>query len=362
MQAHMAGGPQHVVVEGGGALRAQAVALDQALHHRTAGQVGHRQRQAVFQGDVHAVAGGGAQHQGLHRDAGFQLAGGGVQVCLAYVEDGGGIMQRAGLAADGEHLALFLVHHRNQWDGHRPRIEHQGATLRVQRATDMLALPGRVADGQAQRIAQDVVGEHRDHLVVALHRGAGADAVGIGAGARAHAIELGGVARGHRARVVGQGEQVVARLGVVAHHAPDAVPVALDGRVHVVQVVGGLIAGVAGHHRHRGDEAHLLGDADHLRSPPAGVAAVAEAGARMQPLHAVQGDVVLFLMATGMHAQAHVVAGVGAQHRREGIARQVAAAIDVRREAGAGAGRPGGRTDGAGCQVQRRDGPVGAGL
>ncbi|MCY1412384.1 hypothetical protein D9M71_277870 [compost metagenome] len=82
----------------------------------------------------------------------------------------------------------------------------------------------------------------------------------------------------------------------------------------------------------------------------------------MQPLDPVQGDVVLLLMAAGVHPHAHVVAGVGPQHRREGVTRHVASVVDVRREAGAGAGRPGSRADGAGCQVQRRDGPVGAGL
>ncbi|MNZ68917.1 hypothetical protein D3C78_871960 [compost metagenome] len=76
----------------------------------------------------------------------------------------------------------------------------------------------------------------------------------------------------------------------------------------------------------------------------------------------MDGDVVLLLVAAGMHPQPHVVARVGAQHRRERVARQGVGHVDVRRESGDPAGRAARLTDLAGRQVERRDGAVGAAL
>src|SRR4029078_2478654 len=51
-------------------------------------------RELVAKGQRDALAGPGAQHQGLDGHGGEQLAAG-VEIAGAYVEDGGGIAQRA---------------------------------------------------------------------------------------------------------------------------------------------------------------------------------------------------------------------------------------------------------------------------
>ncbi|MNR29601.1 hypothetical protein D3C85_1469980 [compost metagenome] len=112
-------------------------------------------------------------------------------------------MQRAGLPTDGEGLAIFGVEDGHQRHVDRPRVVDQGATLWIERPTHMLAGSRRVADGQAQRVGEDVVGQGRDHLVVTLHGRPGADAIGVGAGARAHAIEVHRIACRHWFRIVG---------------------------------------------------------------------------------------------------------------------------------------------------------------
>ncbi|MNO71504.1 hypothetical protein D3C76_624220 [compost metagenome] len=225
----------------------------------------------------------------------------------------------------------------------------------------MLAGTCGIADGQAQRVAENIVGQGRDDLIVALHRRPGTDAGGVGAVAWADAIESHGIACRHRLGIVRQGEQVVTAGGVVAHDAPHAAPEPFHGRIHGVQVVarGGRRTG---HHRHRCHEAQLLGDADHLRGAPPRVGAVAKAGAALQPFDPVHGDVVLLLMAAGMHAQPYVVTRVGPQQRCERVARLTAEAVDVGREQCGATGWPGRRGDGRRCQVQRRDGAVGTAL
>ncbi|MNX53456.1 hypothetical protein D3C86_841520 [compost metagenome] len=361
MQADMARWPQQVVVEGGRAHAVVAVTLGQALHDRGLGQVGHHARQTVFQGDVDAVTGRRTQDQRFDRHTGFQLAGDRIEIALAYIQDRGRVMQRPALPADGEGLAIFKIGHCDLRNAHWPRVQHQGAARRFQRPADMLAETRRISDRQAQRIAEDVVGQRRDHFIVALHGWPGADAVRVGANPWADAVERHGIAHAGRLRIVRHRKQVAALRGVVAHHAPDPVPVTLDGRVHGVEVVTGGRRR-AGDHRHRRIEAHLLGDPDHLRRAPARVGAVAEAGTALQPFHAVQGDVVLLFVTAGMHPQPHVVTGVGAQHRRERIARFGAATVDVRREQRGAAGWAGGRGDQVRRQVHRRDRTVGTAL
>ncbi len=90
----------------------------------------------------------------------------------------------------------------------------------------MLADTLHVIDADAITVFENVIGQRRNDLVVALDRGASADAVGVGRGFRADAVKVHGVAHGHRLRVVGQREQVGTLRGVVAHDAPDTVPVA----------------------------------------------------------------------------------------------------------------------------------------
>ena len=269
-------------------------------------------------------------------------------------------MQRCGMATDGEGLAIFRIDPRHQWDAGPTAVEHQRAAVGLERAADMLADTGRVGDADPVAVLRDVVGQSRNHFIAALDRRPAADAIGVGRGFRADAVERHGVAHSHRLRVVRQREQVRALGRVVAHEAPDAVPVTLKRRIEGVQVVtvGG---GGTGDHRHRRHEAQLLGNSDHLRRLPARVGAVAEARAVLQPFHAVQGDVVLLLMTTSMHAQPHVVTRIGAQHRGERVAR-LGALVDVRRKQRGAAGRPDRRGDRRGCQVHRRDGAVGAAL
>ncbi len=173
-------------------------------------------------------------------------------------------MQRRAVATDGEGFPIFGVYPTDQRNGGLAAVEHQGAAVGLERAADMLADTGRVVDADTVTVLEDIVGQCRDDLVAALDRGAGADAVGVGRGFRADAIEVHGVAHGHRLRVVGQREQVGTLRGVVAHDAPDAVPVALQGRIQRIQVVtvGGRRTG---DHRHRRHETQLLGNTDHLR-------------------------------------------------------------------------------------------------
>ncbi|MNS14700.1 hypothetical protein D3C72_463220 [compost metagenome] len=361
VQTDVAGRPHQVVAEGGRAQTAVAITLDHALHHSGLRQVGHHARQTVFQSDVDAVPCRRTQHQRFDRDAGFQLATHRIKIGFTHIEDRGRIMQRPALSANGDGFAILRIGHGDLWNAHRARVQHQGAARRIQRPADMLAEPFGIADGQAQRIAEDVIGQRRDHFIVALHGGPGANAVRVGAITRATALERHGVAHARRARVVGDGEQVGAFGGVVAHHAPDTAPVAFDRSVHRVQIIT-RGRRRTGQHRHRRNEAHLLGDTDHLRRAPAGVGAVAETGTALQPFHTVQGDVVLFFMATGMHPQPHVVAGVSTQHRRERIARFGAALVDVRREQRGAAGWAGRRGEQIRRQVHRRDRPVGTAL
>ncbi|MNO71503.1 hypothetical protein D3C76_624210 [compost metagenome] len=120
VQADMARRPHQVVVEGGGAVGAEAVTLDHALHDRRGGQIRHDRRQAVLHGDVDAITGSGAQHQRLDRYARLEFAGGRVEVGLAHVHDRGWVMQRPGLSADGEGLAILGVEHRSQGYVHGP--------------------------------------------------------------------------------------------------------------------------------------------------------------------------------------------------------------------------------------------------
>ncbi|MNH23136.1 hypothetical protein D3C79_830220 [compost metagenome] len=76
----------------------------------------------------------------------------------------------------------------------------------------------------------------------------------------------------------------------------------------------------------------------------------------------MQGHVVFLFMATGMHAQTHVVTRVGAQHRCERIPRFGARLVDVRREQCGATGRADCRGDRCWRQVHRRNGAVGTAL
>ncbi|MCY1439892.1 hypothetical protein D9M71_561440 [compost metagenome] len=76
----------------------------------------------------------------------------------------------------------------------------------------------------------------------------------------------------------------------------------------------------------------------------------------------MQGDVVLLFMATGVHAQAHVVAGIGAQQRGERVARLGASRVDMRREQRSAASGANRRGDRRWRQVHRRNGTVGTAL
>jgi len=264
VQADMAGRAHQVVGKGGGAFAVEPVTLDHVVHHRGAGQVRHHLGQAVLQGDADAIASVGPQDQRLHRYAGFQLAGAGIEVGLAHVQDGRRVVQRRTVATDAERHAVLGIDTAHQRDAGLAIVEHQGAAVGLQRPADMLADTGDIVDGDAVAVVEDVVGQRGDDLVAALDGGAGTNAIGVGRGFRADTVEVDGVAHGHRLRVVRQREQVGTLGGVVAHDAPDAVPVAFQRCVQRIQVVtvGG---GGTGNHRHRCQEAKLLGYADHLR-------------------------------------------------------------------------------------------------